>query len=204
MGILISERMANNYGKVLHYRIRPDALIWYLVTTSDETVLPSSSWAKTYLTYHRWMLDPNGESHGIPPEPTKRIFHSRVQGDSHWPLSRIHDDRGLECLHHQSSMHWQPPPRRLCIQEDLIGYSSIVSIKCDYPECDTSDEYLDSDRVEHQFLPDNWARVELQTDIEHEDHHDAVGLSALLCPDHAIEVRERMWPGKEPEMNHHR
>jgi hypothetical protein len=80
-----------------------------------------------------------------------------------------------------------------------MGFSSIVSIKCDYPSCDVSDEYLDSDRVEHQFLPSGWGRVEFQTDVEHEDHHDAVGLSSLLCPEHALEVRERMWPGQEPE-----
>jgi hypothetical protein len=63
---------------------------------------------------------------------------------------------------------------------------------------------MDSDRVEHQYLPAGWARVEFQTDVEHEDHHDAVGLAALLCPPHAARVRERMWPGKEPEMHPHR
>ena len=85
-----------------------------------------------------------------------------------------------------------------------MGFSSIVSIKCDYPDCDISDEYLDSDRVEHQFLPTGWARIEFQTDVEHEDHHDAVGLLALLCPRHGQEVRERMWPGQEPDSHMHR
>ncbi len=82
-----------------------------------------------------------------------------------------------------------------------MGYSSIVSIKCDYPSCEVADEYFDSDRVEHQYLPVGWARVEFQTDVEHEDHHDSVGLSALLCPDHGRQVKEQLWPGQEPELH---
>ena len=80
-----------------------------------------------------------------------------------------------------------------------MGYSSIVSIRCDYPGCETSDEYLDSDRVEHWYLPEGWARVDLQMDIEHEDHHDEAALFGLLCPAHSAEIKERLWPGQEPE-----
>ena len=80
-----------------------------------------------------------------------------------------------------------------------MGYSSIVSIKCDYPDCEVADEYFDSDRVEHQYLPVGWASLDFQTDVEHEDHHDSVGLNALLCPDHGRQVKEQLWPGQEPE-----
>ena len=83
-----------------------------------------------------------------------------------------------------------------------MGYSSIVSIKCDYPGCEVFDEYMDSDRVEHQFLPTGWARVEIQADIEHQDHHDAVGLAALLCPEHGQLLQNQVWPGQEPESHH--
>ncbi|MEK9659477.1 MAG: hypothetical protein VW450_06010 [Chloroflexota bacterium] len=79
-----------------------------------------------------------------------------------------------------------------------MGYSSIVSIKCDYPGCEVADEYLDSDRVAHQFLPVGWARVEFQTDVEHEDHHDEVGFFSLLCPEHGMVLRSQLWPGQEP------
>ena len=82
-----------------------------------------------------------------------------------------------------------------------MGYSSIVSISCDHPGCDVADEYLDSDRVEHQYLPVGWARLDFHTDIEHEDHHDSVGLSALLCPDHGRQVKEQLWPGQDPEQH---
>ena len=82
-----------------------------------------------------------------------------------------------------------------------MGYSSIVSIKCDYPDCDVYDEYMDSDRVEHQYLPAGWARVDYQTDVEHEDHHDTIGLASLLCPEHGQQLKERMWPGQEPELH---
>ena len=53
-----------------------------------------------------------------------------------------------------------------------MGYSSIVSIKCDYPSCEVADEFFDSAGAQHEFLPVGWARVEFQTDVEHEDHHD--------------------------------
>jgi hypothetical protein len=82
-----------------------------------------------------------------------------------------------------------------------MGYSSIVSIRCDYPGCEVADEYLDSDRFDHSFLPKGWARIEFQTDVEHEDHHDAVGLFSLLCPEHGNEIKERLWPGQEPEQH---
>ena len=77
-----------------------------------------------------------------------------------------------------------------------MGYSSIVSIKCDYPECD---EYMDSDRVDHSYLPEGWARVYFQMDVEHEDHHDEAEVFGLLCPAHSAEMKERLWPGQELE-----
>jgi hypothetical protein len=86
--------------------------------------------------------------------------------------------------------------------EEPVGFSSIVSIKCDYPDCETSDEYMDSDRVEHQHLPEGWVRLEYQTDVEHEDHHDPVGLFALLCPEHGLRLRDQIWPGRTPEAGH--
>ena len=83
-----------------------------------------------------------------------------------------------------------------------MGYSAIVSIKCDYPDCEISDDYLDSDRVDHWYLPQGWARVRLQMDVEHEDRHDEAGLFGLLCPAHSDEIKERLWPGQEPEPRH--
>ena len=80
-----------------------------------------------------------------------------------------------------------------------MGYSSIVSIKCDYPGCEVADEYFDSERSDHSYLPDGWARIELQIDVEHEDHHDEAGLLALLCPDHGHQIREQLWEGAEPQ-----
>jgi hypothetical protein len=85
-----------------------------------------------------------------------------------------------------------------------VGYSSIVSIKCDYPDCEIADEFFDSAGAEHEYLPVGWVRLEFLTDVEHEDHHDPVGLSALLCPNHGSQVREQLWRGKEPESNPHR
>lgn len=79
-----------------------------------------------------------------------------------------------------------------------MGYSSIVSIKCDYPFCETADEFFDAAGAEHAHLPVGWARFEFQTDIEHEDHHDSVGLNAFLCPGHAMQLRDQVWPGQEP------
>ena len=80
-----------------------------------------------------------------------------------------------------------------------MGYSSIVSIKCDYPGCESSDDYVDSDRLDHWFLPEGWARIEMQVDVEHDDHHDEAGLFSLLCPEHGDAIKERLWPGQEPE-----
>jgi hypothetical protein len=80
-----------------------------------------------------------------------------------------------------------------------MGYSSIVSIGCDFPGCERSDDYVDSDRLDHWFLPEGWARVELQLDVEHEDHHDEASLFSLLCPDHTRDMKEQLWPGEEPE-----
>ena len=80
-----------------------------------------------------------------------------------------------------------------------MSYSSIVSITCDYPGCEISDEYLDSDRLEHPYLPEGWARVDLQMDVAHEDHHDEAELFGLLCPAHSAEIKERLWPGRELE-----
>ena len=87
-------------------------------------------------------------------------------------------------------------------EREHVGFSSIVSIKCDYPGCDLADEYMDSDRVDHQYLPDGWVRLEYQTDVEHEDHHDPVGLFALLCPEHGLNIKELLWPGQEPDTHH--
>ena len=80
-----------------------------------------------------------------------------------------------------------------------MGYSSIVSIKCDHPDCEVSDDYVDSDRLDHWYLPKGWARLDLQMDVEHDDHHDEAGLFCLLCPEHSSEITQRLWPGREPE-----
>ena len=83
-----------------------------------------------------------------------------------------------------------------------MGYSAIVSIKCDYPGCETADDYLDSDRLDHWYLSEGWSRVRLRLDVEHEDHHDEAGHSSLLCPAHSAEIKELLWPGEEPEPRH--
>ena len=80
-----------------------------------------------------------------------------------------------------------------------MGYSAIVSIKCDYPDCEIADDYLDSDRLDHWYLPEGWARVRLRMDVEHEDHHDEAALSSLLCPAHTAEVKDLLWAGQEPK-----
>ena len=80
-----------------------------------------------------------------------------------------------------------------------MGYSAIVSIKCDYPGFEVSDDYLDSDNVDHWYLSEGWARIRLRLDVEHEDHRDEALLSSLLCPAHTAEIKERLWPGQEAE-----
>ena len=83
-----------------------------------------------------------------------------------------------------------------------MGYSAIVSIKCDYPGCEVYDEYLDTDHLDHWYMPEGWARVELQMDVEHGDHHDEAEVFGLLCPAHSAEIKERLWPGREVEPRH--
>ena len=78
-----------------------------------------------------------------------------------------------------------------------MGYSAIVSIRCDYPGCEVADDYLDSDNVDYRYLPEDWARVRLRMDVQHEDHHDEAALSSLLCPAHSTGVKELLWPEQE-------